>query len=70
MSDDRRIVMLAVITVAAVTTNEAVLTAAVSLVAYVLLRFFHPRRDTWDATAAHRRRMAAIRRHPARGGRR
>lgn len=70
MNDDRRILMLAVITVAAVTTNEPIFTAAVSVVAYLLLRFFHPKRDTWDATTAHRRRMEAIRRHPARGGRR
>lgn len=63
MSDDRRIVLALVILVAATVTGDPIVTATAAGVAWLLLRLHRPRRDTWDATAAHRRRMDAIRRH-------
>ena len=69
MSDDRRILTALVMVVAAATTGDPILTGVAGAVTYVLARFFRPRRDTWDATAEHRRRMDAMRSHPARGRR-
>lgn len=69
MSDDRRIVLVLIVVVTAVVTGDPVITAAVTVVAWAGLRWWRPRRDTWDATAVHRRRMAAMRRHAStRGG--
>lgn len=65
MSDDRRILLVLVIVVAASTTGDPTFTLAVGVVAWALLRLFQPRRSTWDATARHRARMDALRRHPA-----
>lgn len=63
LTDDRRIVLALVTLVAATVTGDPIATATVTAVTWLLLRLHRPRRDTWDATAAHRRRMDAIRRH-------
>ena len=68
MDDDRRIVLILIVAVTATVTGDPWITALVGVVAWVPLRWWRPRRrDTWDATAVHRRRMAAMRR-PVRGG--
>jgi len=69
LTDDRRIVLALVVLVAASVTGDPIVTATVAGVAWLLLRLHRPRRDTWDATAAHRRRMDAIRRHSTRSPR-
>ena len=69
LTDDRRIVLALVTLVAATVTGDPIATATVTAVAWLLLRGHRSRRDTWDATAAHRRRMDAIRRHSARSPR-
>lgn len=69
MSDDRRILTALVVLVAAATTGDPIVTGLAGVVTYVLSTVFRPRRDTWDATAEHRRRMDAMRSHPARGRR-
>ena len=63
MGDDRRIVLVLIVLVAASVTGDPVVTALVAAVAWAALRWWRPRRrDSWDATASHRRRMAAMRR--------
>lgn len=66
MSDEDRLIVVLVLGVAATTTGEPLLTAAAGFVTWVLLRLFRLRRDTWNATEAHRRRMKAMRKHPSR----
>lgn len=68
MGDDRRIVLVLIVLVTATVTGDPWITGLVVAVAWPALRWWRPRRrDTWDATASHRRRMAAMRR-PVRGG--
>ena len=63
MDADRRIVLILIVAVTATVTGDPWITALVGVVAWVPLRWWRPwRRDTWDATAVHRRRMAAMRR--------
>ena len=69
MDADRRIVLILIVAVTATVTGDPWITGLVGVVAWAGLRWWRPRRDTWDATAVHRRRMAAMRRHASsRGG--
>lgn len=68
MDDDRRIVLVLIVLVTATVTGDPWITGLVAGVAWAALRWWRPRRrDSWDATAVHRRRMAAMQR-PGRGG--
>ena len=63
MDDDRRIVLILIVAVTATVTGDPLITGLVAALAWPALRWWRPRRrDTWDATAVHRRRMAAMRR--------